>query len=151
MTQKARIHFRPFLGHFRPFLLRIHDENALKWGLRDDFDNFFFLPFIRNFSSFWTKCAWRNYVTAIAVHCCPLPALIAKTWKARKFFALLSMVKKHHALLHAHPRLTHERHNHLDQSVQVSELLHHFHHCLVSTKPCHSHQRWHDEHCHELK
>ena len=41
----------------------------------------------------------------------------------------LYVIKKGHALLHAHPRLIQEWDDFLDQPIQVSVLLHHFHDC----------------------
>ena len=40
-------------------------------------------------------------------------------------------------LLHAHPRLTNQRLLHLDQPIQVSESLHHFHDCPVQIQSSH--------------
>ena len=47
---------------------------------------------------------------------------------------LLLSLNKENALLHTHSKFTHQHHVRMEQSKQVSEPNHHFHHCPVQTK-----------------
>ena len=54
-------------------------------------------------------------------------------------------------LLLAHSRFTYKQLLHLDQPVQVSEPLYHFHDCPAQTQSSHAHQRGHDHCYHKLE